>query len=67
MVRSNIKSIAYIYGKGEIAKFLGVSVQAVNKYIVQGHISSQRLDKISEYDSMFTLDDFKDDIKRNKQ
>ncbi len=67
MVRSNIKSIAYIYGKGEIAKFLGVSVQAVNKYIVQGHISSQRLERISEYDSMFTLDDFKDDIKRNKQ
>ena len=67
MIKSNIKSIAYIYGKGEIAKFLGVSIQAVNEYIVQGHISSQRLERISEFDNMFTLEDFKEDIKRNKQ
>lgn len=67
MVKSNIKSITYIYGKDEIAKFLGVSAQAVSKYIQQGHISRQRLNKIAELDNMFTLEDFKDDIKRNKK
>ena len=67
MIKSNIKSITYIYGVGEIAKFLGVSPQAVSKYIQQGHVSKQRLERISELDDMFTLDDFKHDIKVNKK
>ena len=67
MIKSNIKSITYIHGKGAIAKWLGVSPQAVDKYIQQGHVSRQRLERIAELDSMFTLDDFKHDIKRNKK
>ena len=65
MIKSNIKSITYIHGSQTIAKFLGVSESSIQNYIRKGYVNSKRIERLAELDSNFTVDDFKQDIKKN--
>jgi len=65
MVKSNIKKIVYLYGRGEIAKFLGCSKQTITNYCTRGYANNNKIDKLSTLDKKFSKDHFIDDIRKN--
>ena len=65
MVKSNIKNIVNLYGRGAIAKFLGCTPQTITNYCRRGYANNIRIDKLATLDKKFTKDHFIDDIRKN--
>ena len=65
MVKSNIKRIVGLYGRGAIAKFLGVSEQTITNYCARGFVNNLRIEKLAELDKQFNREHFINDIRKN--
>lgn len=70
MKKSSIKSLAYIAGHKETAKWLGTSLQSLQAAINNGYITKPMFNAIKDkkpLDKMFTIDELKQDVVHNHE